>query len=148
MAWPATAIEVPRGLNDCPSLEACLQLIDQVVPARDDGEGSNATVLANKLRRFGDSAKHELLKRATGHQPGWRNVAGAILSEWHSWTPSDVSELHEALRKQPGGWVARPLGEIATPEAIQALVEDLPKGGENQTDFALSNLGVRPSIAF
>jgi len=143
MAWPATAIEVPRGLDDCPSLEACLQLIDQVVPARDDGEGSNATVLANKLRRFGDSAKHELLKRATGHHPGWRNVAGAILSEWHSWTPSDVPELHEALRKQPGGWVARPLGEIATPEAIQALVEDLPKGSENQTDFALSKLGAR-----
>jgi len=143
MAWPATAIEVPRGLDDCPSLEACLQLIDQVVPARDDGEGSNATVLANKLRRFGDSAKHELLKRATGHHPGWRNVAGAILSEWHSWTPSDVPELHEALRKQPGGWVARPLGEIATPEAIQALVEDLPNGSENQTDFALSKLGAR-----
>jgi HEAT repeats/PBS lyase HEAT-like repeat len=143
MAWPATAIEVPRGLDDCPSLEACLQLIDHVVPARDDGEGSNATVLANKLRRFGDSAKHELLKRATGHDPGWRNVAGAILSEWHSWTPSDVPELHEALRKQPGGWVARALGEIATPEAIQALVEDLPKGSENQTDFALSKLGAR-----
>jgi hypothetical protein len=37
-----------RGLDDCPSLEACLQLIDQVVPARDDGEGSNSTVLATR----------------------------------------------------------------------------------------------------
>jgi HEAT repeat protein len=143
MALPVMAIEVPRGLDDCPSLEACLQLIDQVVPAHDSGEGSNAIVLANKLRRFGDSAKHELLKRATGDNPGWRNVAGAILSEWHSWTPSDVPELREALRKDPGGWVARPLGEIATPEAIQALIEDLPKGSENQTDFALSKIGRR-----
>ena len=143
MASPVMAIEVPRGLDDCPSLEGCLQLIDQVVPAHDSGEGSNAIVLANKLRRFGDSAKHELLKRATGDNPGWRNVAGAILSEWHSWTPSDVPELSEALRKDPGGWVARLLGEIATPEAIRALVEDLPKGSENQTDFALSKLGAK-----
>ena len=143
IARPATAIQVPSGLDDCASLEICLQLIDQVVPARDDGEGSNAGVLASKLHRFGDAAKSELLKRATGNHPGWRNVAGAILSEWHSWTPADVPELREALRKQPGGWVARSLGEIGSSEAIQALVEDLPKGNANQTDFALKELGAK-----
>lgn len=143
IARPATAIRVPSGLDDCASLEICLQLLDQVVPARDDGEGSNAGILANKLHRFGDAAKSELLRRATGSHPGWRNVAGAILSEWHSWTPADVPELREALRKQPGGWVARSLGEIANSEAIQALVEDLPKGSANQTDFALKELGAK-----
>jgi len=143
LVWPASAIEVPRGLDDCSSVEACLQLIDEVVPAQDDGEGSNAKALADKLRRFGDSAKYELLKRATGDHPGWRNVAGAILSEWHSWVPSDVPKLREALRKQSGGWVARPLGEIGTPDAIRALVQDLPKGSENQTDFALAGLGAK-----
>jgi HEAT repeat protein len=142
-ARPVSAIEVPHGLDDCPSLDACLLLIDRVVPAHDDGEGSNADVLAKKLHRFGDSAKNELLKRATGQHPGWRNVAGAILSEWHSWTPSDVPRLHEALRKDPGGWVARSLGEIGTSDAIEALVEDLPKGSENQTDFALKELGAK-----
>ena len=141
LTCPSFAIKVPAGLDDCSSLDACLQLIDQVVPSRDDGEGSNAEVLASALRRFGNPAKVELLKRATGTHPGWRNVAGAILSEWHSWSASDVPLLREALRKDPGGWIARPLGEIATPEAIQALVEDLPKGSENQTDFALSELG-------
>ena len=141
MAPTASAIKVPGGLDDCPSIDACLHILDQVVPVKDDGEGGNADVLANKLRRFGDSGKHELLKRANGTHPGWRNVAGAILSAWHSWTPSDVPELQNALRKDPGGWVARPLAEIATREAIQALVEDLPKGSENQKDFALSKLG-------
>ena len=43
----------------------------------------------------------------------------------------------------PGGWVARPLGQIATPEAIEVLIEDLPRGEENQTDFVLSHLGAR-----
>jgi len=143
LVWPGSAIEVPRDLDDCQSLEACLQIIDRIVPAENDGEGSNAAVLANKLRRFGDPAKHELLKRTIGHHPGWRNVAGAILSEWHSWTPSDVAELREALRKHPGGWLARPLGEIATPDSIQALIEDLPKGSENQTDFLLASMGAK-----
>lgn len=143
MVQPLSAIKVPPDLGKCPSLEACLKVLDRVVPADDDGEGSNADILANKLRRFGDSAKQELLKRAAGDHPGWRNVAGAILSEWHSWTPSDVPQLREALRKDCGGWVARPLGEIGTSEAIQALVADLPNGSENQTDYALSELGAK-----
>lgn len=87
--------------------------------------------------------KQELLKRATGSHPGWRNVAGAILGEWHSFSSSDVPPLREALRESPGGWVARSLGEIGTPEAIQALVEDLPNGSESQTGFALSDLGAK-----
>ena len=143
MGQPLSAIKVPPGLDSCSTLEACLRVLDRVVPAYDNGEGSNADILADKLRRFGNSAKYELLKRASGDHPGWRNVAGAILSEWRSWTPSDVPQLQEALRKQSGGWVARPLGEIGTSEAIEALIADLPNGSENQTDFALSKLGAK-----
>ena len=139
----AFAMKVPRGMDRCPSLDACLQLLDKVVPAYDDGEGSNSEVLAKNLLRFGDTAKHELLRRAAGTQPGWRNVASAILSEWPTWGASDVPALRKALRMNPGGWLARPLGRIATPEAIEALVEDLPYGEYNQTDFALKHLGVR-----
>ncbi|MGA9043098.1 MAG: HEAT repeat domain-containing protein [Terriglobales bacterium] len=138
---PAFAIKVPSGIDSCPTLDSCLKLLDSVVPANDDGEGSNSDVIAGFLRRFGEPAKRELLKKAIGSHPGWRNVAGAILSEWGSWRPSDVPELRAALRKDPGGWTARPLGEIGTPDAIEALVEDLPNGSENQTDFALSHLG-------
>jgi hypothetical protein len=95
----AFAIRVPRGMDTCPSLNVCLQLLDAVVPATDDGEGSNSEVLARDLSRFGDAAKHELLNRATGNQPGWRNVAGAILSDWPSWDPSDVPALRKALQR-------------------------------------------------
>ena len=139
----AFAIDVPQGMDRCPSLDACLQLLDKVVPADDDGEGSNSEMLAKDLGRFGDAAKRELLRRAAGTHPGWRNLAGAILSQWPNWNASDVPALRKALRLQHGGWVAGPLGCIGTPEAIEALIEDLPRGEENQTDSALEHIGAR-----
>ena len=99
----ASAIKVPPGLDRCRSLQACMRLLETVVPDVDDGEGSNAAILARDLARFGEPAKRELLDRAVGPQPGWRNVAGAILGEWKSWDASDVAKLREALRKDPGG---------------------------------------------
>jgi len=129
-------------MDTCPSLSACLNLLGTVVPAEDNGEGSNSEKLAALLARFGEPAKQELLKRAVGPHAGWRNVAGAVLSDWPSWSTVDVPKLREALQTQPGSWVARPLGRIGTIEAIEALVEDLPKSDSgNQTDFALAQLG-------
>jgi len=109
----ARAIPVPKGLDSCSSLSACLTLLDEVVPKQDDGEGSNGDVLAANLRRFGEPAKQELLRRASGNNPGWRNVAGAILANWDAWTVDDVPALRTALSLDHGGWVARPLGQIA-----------------------------------
>ena len=139
------AIPVPPGLDHCPTLGECLRLLDSVVPAMDNGEGSNSEILARDLERFGEPAKQELLKRASGQQPGWRNVAGAILWSWDSWSPADVPALRDALRKDPGGWVAKPLSEIGTQDAIKALVEDLSiaSDSENQTGLALSYLGAQ-----
>lgn len=137
------AIPVPPRLDHCATLGDCLRLLDRVVPATDNGEGSNSEILAHDLERFGEPAKQELLKRAAGPHPGWRNVAGSILWSWSSWNPADVPALRDALRKQPGGWVAKPLGEIGTPEAIKALAEDLSiaSDSENQTGVALEALG-------
>jgi HEAT repeat protein len=145
VAKTASAIQVPRGLDTCPTLSACLALLDKAVPSQDDGEGSNGDVLARDLRRFGEPAKQELFRRAIGSHPGWRNVAGAILAEWGSWTGEDVPALRAALKLDHGGWVARPLGQIGTPDAIGALVEDLSTEAdiENQTGFALKKLGAR-----
>jgi HEAT repeat protein len=141
----AGAITVPKGLETCAPLSACLTLLDKVVPEQDDGEGSNSDVLARDLRRFGESAKKELLRRAVGDHPGWRNVAGAILAYWGTWTVDDVPALRAALLKDHGGWVAKPLGQIGSPDAIHALVEDLSDANdiENQTGFALSKLGAK-----
>src|ERR1039458_7916486 len=145
IARTASAIQVPRGLDTCPTLSACLALLDKAVPSRDDGEGSNGDVLARDLRRFGEPAKQELLRRAIGSHPGWRNVAGAILADWGGWKGEDVPALRAALRLDHGGWVARPLGQIGTPDAIRALVMDLSTASdiESQTGFALKKLGAR-----
>jgi hypothetical protein len=59
--------------------------------------------MADSLRRFGEPAKQELLRRATGAHPGWRNIAGAILMYWRDWSPScrfrPIADSHsDALR--------------------------------------------------
>lgn len=138
---PTGAVQIPAGMHTCSSLAECLKLLDGVASTAGPGMGPEEEEIRQVLKQFGEPAKHELLRRAAGTDRGWRDLAGAILWGWDSWTPSDVPELRSALLKDPGGWLARPLGEIGTPEAIRALVEDLPKGSENQTDFALAKLG-------
>jgi HEAT repeat protein len=132
-------------LEGCPVLPACLTILDAFVPPRDDGRHSNAAkAIADNLRRFGESARQELLRRAAGVHPGWRNLASDILSYWGGWSPSDVPAIRAALQLQHGGWMARPLAEIKTPEAIQALVEDLGViGSMSQTGWALVQIGPR-----
>jgi HEAT repeat protein len=139
--WPADAVQIPAGIHSCPSLDECLKLLDGAASTAGSGMGPEEEEIRGILQQFGEPAKHELLRRAAGNDRGWRNLAGAILWGWGTWTPSDVPEVRSALLKDPGGWLARPLGEIGTPEAIRALIEDLPKGSDNQTDFALAKLG-------
>ena len=130
-------------LEGCPALPACLAILDAVVSPRDLGRQSGVgRAIADNLRRFGEPAKQELLGRTVGAHPGWRNLAGDILSHWGGWSPSDVPAIRAALQLQHGGWMARPLAEIGTPEAIQALVEDLAViGSLSQTGWALVKIG-------
>jgi hypothetical protein len=131
-------------LNGCQALPECLMLLDKTVFPRYAQLLHDEREIANNLRRFGGAAKQELLRRAAGEDPAWRNLAGAVLIYWGGWSPSDVPALRSALQAQRGGWVARPLGEIASPDAIQALVDDLAvSGAANQTGWALKNLGAR-----
>jgi HEAT repeat protein len=130
-------------LDGCQELPACLAVLDGFVPSLSFGQSSGVgTTLAYSLKRFGETAKQELLRRAASADPGWRNLAGDILSYWGGWSPSDVPAIRAALRLQHGGWIARPLAEIRTPEAIEALVEDLAAAGAmNQTGWALARTG-------
>jgi hypothetical protein len=137
------AYSIPSGFSACRSLDNCLRSLDSKAAISDGSMGPDEEVIARKLSAFGEPAKHELLRRAVGDDAGWRELSGAILANWRTWSPSDVPELRAALRLDPGGWMARPLRTIGTPAAIEALVEDLPKGSENQTDFALEKLGAR-----
>ncbi len=139
----AQAYSIPSGFNECRSLDACLRSLDSRAATSDGSTGPDEELIARKLSAFGEPAKHELLRRAAGDDAGWRNLSGAVLANWKTWLPSDVPELRAALRLDPGGWMATPLGTIGTRTAIEALVEDLPKGSDNQTDFALEKLGSR-----
>ena len=78
-AKAAGAIPVPKGLDTCAPLSACLTLLDKVVPAQDDGEDSNSAILARDLRRFGEPCEAGAIK-ACGWKPRrlaecrWRNI--------------------------------------------------------------------------
>lgn len=137
------AYPLPSGFSGCGNLESCLNALDPKAKTSDGSTGPDEEAIAAKLSMFGEPAKIELLKRAAGDDVGWRNLSQSILYNWKIWSPSDVPELQAALRRDHGGWMAKPLATIATPAAIEALVEDLPKGSENQTDFALEKLGPR-----
>ena len=137
------AYSLPSAFSACRNLESCLKALDSKARTSDGSAGPDEEAIAAKLSKFGEPAKIELLKRAAGDDMGWRNLSQSILYNWKTWSPSNVPELRAALRRDPGGWMAKPLATIATPAAIEALVEDLPKGSENQTDFALEELGPR-----
>jgi len=139
----AFAIKVPRGFDQCNTLESCMSLLDSVVPAKDTGDWENGDVIARKLERFGAPAKLELLKRATDSHPGWRRSAGLILEYWKGWDATDVPVLQVALQADPGGWAACALEGIATPDAIRILVSDIPHGEGNCTEAALERLSLK-----
>jgi hypothetical protein len=138
--------DTPRtpDLTTCPTLSACLALVDAAAPAHGDGgmDEVKTSAAAAALVRFGEPAKQALLDRAAGRKSGLRNEAGALLTFWPTWSPADVPKLAAGLRLDHGGWLARPLGEIGGDEAIVALVQDLKVAGEsNQTDAALAKIG-------
>jgi hypothetical protein len=135
------AYSIPSSFSACRSLDVCLRSLDSAASTADGSTGPDEEAFARKLSTFGEPAKQELLRRAAGNDAKWRNLSGAILANWKTWSPSDVPELRAALRLDPGGWMAGPLRSIGTSAAIETLVEDLPRGSENQTDFALGKLG-------
>lgn len=141
----ASPPEMPASFAACKALDECLKALDATATRRADGSGWDGDAkFAARLEQFGQPAKRELLKRAVSENPGWRNLAGAILMNWQSLEPADVPALIEALQKEPGGWVARPLGRIGTPEAIAALADDVRQhGAANQSGWALSQIGAR-----
>ena len=136
---------MPGGFAKCTSLDECFHALDLVAAQRMFGSTSAGDEqFAVRLEQFGKPAKRELLKRAAGDDRGWRNLADAILLYWQSYDPADVPLLIEALHKNPGGWVARPLGRIGTQGAIDALAEDVRlHGAASQSGFALAQLGDR-----
>ncbi|MGH6870213.1 MAG: HEAT repeat domain-containing protein [Rhizomicrobium sp.] len=142
--WAAEPL--PSGFPGCGTLASCLEALDVTVKAAPYGGFSeNDAIYRTSLERFGRAAKIALLVRAQGSDPGWRERADAILMGWKDFDASDVPALVHALNLSPGGWIARPLGRIGTPDAMQALVADVARYGDiqNQSGLVLTSLGTK-----
>lgn len=140
---PSHARTVPPDFITCRTLDACLRALDSAAHDADGSQGPSERAYTRKLSTFGNPAKHELLRRAAGSDPKWRELAQVILVDWNTWSQSDVPELRAALRAEPGGWMPRALFQIGTPEAIEAIIEDLPNDDDNQAQFWAEKLGVK-----
>lgn len=144
------AADPAAQMAGCPGLDVCLRILGKSVPPTDTGvllylpNRDVAAEIAANLNRFGPAAKQELLRRAVGGHGGWRNVASQILARWPELSAQDVPALVQALRLAPGSTIADALARIGTPEAIQALADDLRNSDAangSPAAWALANLG-------
>lgn len=140
----ATGQERDLLLQDCLPVSSCLQIIEQTLLEKDNGQlyGDEKQVAAVLKARFGREARDGLLKKAIGDHGGWRNYAGGVLQYWNDWSDDDIPILKKALELSPGGWIANALADLGSDQAIEVLFDDLTQSdGVNQTGFALRNIG-------
>ena len=126
----------------CQSVDDCLNSLYDWSRTY-NGRVEDVAVAVTNLKRFGNPMRDALLDRATGSDRRLSQLSDVFLNAWHGWTPSDVPALARALSVNPGGMVARSLGEVGTPEAMQALADDMRRGAQGQSDYALGLLGAR-----
>jgi hypothetical protein len=99
--WPTYAVQVPAGLHSCSSLAECLKLLDAVASTAGPGMGPEEEDIRGILKKFGEPAKHELLRRAVGNKIGWRHLAGAILWGWGALDPFRCSGASFSSPQRP-----------------------------------------------
>ncbi|HTT97727.1 MAG TPA: HEAT repeat domain-containing protein [Rhizomicrobium sp.] len=144
IATSVAAADAPSAqFKDCRTLDACLAAMDADAHTRIHGASyERDAAYRAKLETFGGPAKRELLKRAASPDHAWSDLASSVLEKWVPVGPEDVPALIAALNRNPGGWIARPLGQIGTPEALAALAEDIRlHGTHNQSGPALAEHG-------
>ena len=128
--------------SSCQSVDDCLTVLYDWSRTY-NGRVEDVTVAVTNLKRFGNPMRDALLDRAMGSDRRLSQLSDLFLNAWHGWTPSDVPALARALSVNPGGVIARSLGEVGTPEAMQALADDMRRGTQGQSDYALELLGAR-----
>lgn len=126
----------------CKSVDDCLNALHDWSRTY-NGRVEEVTVAVTNLKRFGDPMRRALLDNATGNDRQLRQLSDVFLNAWHDWTPSDVPALARALSYNRGGMVARSLGEVGTPAAMQALADDVRSGIQGQSEYAMQLLGAR-----
>lgn len=140
-AGAAAPAEAATALRRCPTLEVCLAVFDarpELASTEDE-----ARRVARHFARYGEPAKGAFFVRAQNPDPTLRRRAGEVLAHWRRFEDADVGPLAAALRRDPGGWAALPLARLGTPEALDALLQDLRNGAASRTGYALASLGPR-----
>ena len=138
-----------KGLDGCPALADCLAVLDKRSKDSASVFDQNERAIAAYLSRFGEPAKLELLRRATGSDPGWARFAQEILSSWLDFLPTDIAVLDAALQSDSGGWAAIPLARIGTPKALQLLADNLdrtPMTSEISSAFRVAGAKAAPYL--
>lgn len=131
-------------LADCRTLDECFSALEADPPeVESEFDIPEVESVAAILKaRFADEAKSALLDRALNGSGDWRASASIILWAWGDWKEEDIPALRAILQQDHGNAVARALGEIGTPEAIDALVENLSYTHSfSPTAFALREIG-------
>src|SRR5258707_6561203 len=90
-------------LADCPTLNACIRIVDANLSA--DGQDFASSQISAFFQRFGNAGKQEMIRRATGRDPGWRHFADGVLRYWDGWTARDIPTLRRIVRSNPSGMV-------------------------------------------
>ena len=127
----------------CDSLESCLNDLATPPQLSDKGMSGHEQAVAKQLQGYGRAAVGPLLGLLRATDDKVRDRAGYTLADIDPVTVEDLPALKTAM-SEGNGWVARAIARIGTPEAIQALVENLrrnPESVPNQTTVALERLG-------
>ncbi|HMF29283.1 MAG TPA: hypothetical protein VKE42_10955, partial [Candidatus Cybelea sp.] len=130
--------DLDRQIESCRTYTDCIRLLD--ANAQIDRE--HAPKFAARLEQFGESAKQELLKRASGPEPSkheWYVLPNFILRYWDNWSERDIDAIDRILRDNPESPIGWALVKIGTPRATKMLVEDAAKyGSPYMPDMILS----------
>jgi len=142
-AWAGGAARAEGTLRDCPTISACMRILDKEAKASHGDVLVRNPAAAAHLKHFGDPAKRALLAWGASDDSDRIAIACTILPGWLRPVKSDIAMLVKVMPSYHCGDNLSPkLGQVGTPEAIRALVERLRWWGDGDgTGAILQKMG-------
>jgi HEAT repeat protein len=135
----------------CTDISSCeLWLREEAAVAPHGGVDPSAEVLAEDFHRLGDAGWRRIAALTLDSDPGIRNVAGYVMSEWSPIGKDKLPDVEAAMLKEPGGWPAGALDDVNDRKAIAMLIRDVHGTGTGQATGALMRsapASLRPIIS-